>query len=372
MGGNQNGGRLEMLKDKESGQSIIIIAAIVVVLLALVALVVDVGNAYAHRRMVQNAVDAGALAGARRLADRYIGEAVTELQILRDIETFAQENGLEREKVQAWFIDSEGEIVETVDRVRIAPPSSAEGVKVAGDLPFTTYFAHLLGFPRMTASTTANAWVLAGPCSARNLFPVIVSTDTFTDTETPGIPDVGVVYTLWDKNNKAAPGNFGWIYWEDRDGTNHCEIEIPDCAQGPQVSVLGPNITDNSRSGTWSKGDWIHGDVGVNMEPALDELAPYFEGNPQPTVYLPLFDEVQATGNNALYHIYAFAGFRLRCAFSSKNHFIEYLPGDCDPCNTGSSKDKCIRGEFVEMVAGSGLDGCEDTGVYIPSFRKPR
>jgi len=356
-----------MLREKESGQSIIIIAGIVVVLLALVALVVDVGNAYAHRRMVQNAVDAGALAGARRLADRYIGEPVTELQILRDIETFSEENGLEPKRVQAWFIDSEGEIVDTVDRVRVAPPSSAEGVKVAGDLPFTTYFAHLLGFSRMTASTTANAWVLAGPCSAMNLFPVIVSRATFTETE--GTPKVGQVYTLWDKNDKAAPGNFGWIYWADGDDTNRCP---GGCPQGPQVTVLGPNIVDNSRSGVWEVGDWIHGDVGVNMQPTLEEIFPYIMGDPWPVVYLPLYDEVAKTGNNALYHISGFAGFRLRCAFNSKNHYVERFPGDCAPCNKGSSNDKCIRGEFVRMVTGSGQDGCDDTGVYIPSFRKPR
>jgi hypothetical protein len=356
-----------MKREKESGQSIIIIAGIVVVLLALVALVVDVGNAYAHRRMVQNAVDAGALAGARRLADRYIGEPVTELQILRDIETYSQKNGLERERVQAWFIDSEGEIVDTVDRVRVAPPGNAEGVKVAGDLPFATYFAHLLGFSRMMASTTANAWVLAGPCSAMNLFPVIVARATFT--ETTGTPVIGEVYTLWDKKDKAAPGNFGWIYWEDGDDVNRCP---GGCTQGPQVKVLGPNIVDNSRSGVWQIGDWIHGDVGVNMEPALDEIAPYILGDPWPEVYLPLYDQVRGTGNNALYRISGFAAFRLRCAFNSKNHLIERFPGDCAPCNTGSSNDKCIRGEFVRMVTNFGQDGCEDTGVYIPSFRKPR
>jgi len=374
MGGKQIGGMPEMLKNEESGQSIIIIAAIVVMLLALVALVIDVGNAYAHRRMVQNAVDAGALAGARRLADRYIGIPVTEYQILEDIKTFAEENGLDRNVVKAWFIDSEGEIVQPITGGKWAPPGEAEGVKVAGDLPFSTYFAHLLGFSRMTASTTANAWVLGGPCTAFNLFPVIVSSDTFSETEKPGLPDIGEEYTLWDKNDKAAPGNFGWIYWKDGDGDNHCP---GDCDQGPQVSVLSPNIVDNSRSGYWSIGDWIHGDVGVNMQPALDELAPYIppeedEDAEWPTVYLPLFDEVKRTGNNALYHISAFAGFKLLCAFSSQNHYLERKAGDCEPCDTGSSAFKCIRGVAVSHVVPSALDACEDTGVYFPSFRKPR
>ena len=65
------------------------------------------------------------------------------------------------------------------------------------------------------------------------------------------------------------------MYWEDGDGVNRC----PDgCPQGPQVTVLGPNIQDTSRSGGWAVGDWVHGDVGVNMNPLLDELAPKLEG----------------------------------------------------------------------------------------------
>ncbi|MGD9146084.1 MAG: pilus assembly protein TadG-related protein, partial [Anaerolineae bacterium] len=98
-----------MPKDRESGQSIIIIAAAVVVLLALVALVVDVGNAYAQRRRAQNAVDAAALAGARRLAERAIGEVVLEIHVLNDVNRFADENGLDPKVVDAWFIDADGD-----------------------------------------------------------------------------------------------------------------------------------------------------------------------------------------------------------------------------------------------------------------------
>ncbi|HSR29677.1 MAG TPA: pilus assembly protein TadG-related protein, partial [Anaerolineae bacterium] len=259
-----------MQQDRESGQSIIIIAASVVILLALVALVVDIGNAYAHRRMVQNACDAAALAGARKLADRALGEPVLEILVLNEIETYAEKNGLDRNVVQAWFIDRNGERLETVDPWLGPAPGDAEGVEVAGDLPFTTYFAHMLGFAEMTASTTAKAWVLSGPCTAGGLFPVTVSTDTFTKTN--GTPEIGPIYTIWDHDKPNAPGNWGFLYWEDGDGENRC----PDgCPQGPQVSVLGPNIQDNSRSGGWSVDDWVHGDPGTNMNPLLDEMAPY-------------------------------------------------------------------------------------------------
>ncbi len=54
------------LKDEE-GQSLIQVALMLVVLIGFVALAVDVGNAYAQRRRMQNAADAGALAGAYEL-----------------------------------------------------------------------------------------------------------------------------------------------------------------------------------------------------------------------------------------------------------------------------------------------------------------
>ncbi len=51
----------------ESGQTLILIAAALVVLLGFLALAVDLGMLYAERRAMQNAADAGALAGARAM-----------------------------------------------------------------------------------------------------------------------------------------------------------------------------------------------------------------------------------------------------------------------------------------------------------------
>ena len=366
-----------MLKDRENGQSIIVIALAVVVLLALVALVVDVGNAYAHRRMVQNATDAAALAGARRLAERSIGEPVLEIQVLNDIETYAEKNGLEREVVRAWFISAEGERLETVDPWLGPAPGDAEGVEVWGDLPFSTYFAHLLGFPQLTAGTKAKAWVLFGPCNSDNLFPVTVSTGTFT--ETAGIPEVGRVYTLWQ--DKLDAGNWGFLRWQDgSEACNYCQSKAEvccrspgDCPQGPDAPNLTLNI-DSLHSGNWQVGDWVCGAPGRNVAAnnVLDALFPYVTDDRQ--VIIPLFDEKAGTGNRMRFRIFAFAAFKLRCVFAGKNHYIERFPelDDCGPCDTGSSADKCIRGEFVELVIPGGQDGCEDTGIAIPSFRKSR
>jgi hypothetical protein len=359
-----------MWKDRESGQSLIIITLIVIVILALVALVVDVGNAYAYRRMVQNACDAAALAGARRLAERGIDEQeVLEIQVLRDIERFAGENDLERDKVRAWFIDHDGDQIQRVYPSADPVPEAAEGVEVAGDRPFDTYFAHLLGFPRMTASTTAKAWVLTGPCSGDNLFPLTVSTGVFSNTA--GVPEIGYTYTLWDHNDPHSPGNWGWLYWEDGDGNCRCPYPDECCPQGPSARDLEDNMVDTSRSGNWAVGDWVSGAPGVVVGGVLDVLFPYVTDEPWPMVIIPLYDQMRGTGNNTKYRIGGFAAFQLNCVYSSRGHYRE-RDGACAPCDTGSSDDKCIRGQFVEMVEPSGLDGCMETGISIPSFRQPR
>ncbi|NLF75241.1 MAG: pilus assembly protein, partial [Chloroflexi bacterium] len=53
----------------QNGQTIVWLALILVVLLGMTALAIDVGGAYATKRQLQNAADAGALAGARAFCE---------------------------------------------------------------------------------------------------------------------------------------------------------------------------------------------------------------------------------------------------------------------------------------------------------------
>jgi hypothetical protein len=350
-------------KRTESGQSILVIAFIVMILLALVAVVVDVGNAYAHRRIVQNAVDAAAMAGVRQLAFRGTGDppmTVLHIQVSNVINDFAEDNGLNRDDVRAWFVNDEGTRVDAVHQSLSPVPQNAVGVEVEGDLPFETYFAHLLGFPTMTVTADSNGYVQTGPCSGNCLFPVVLAGSTFAD-EPGGKPVVGKVYKLWD-DGQLAPGNFGWAYWVDGDG--QLRGTPP---QGPQVTVLSPNILDTCRSGAWEVGDWVHGDCGVNFQPVLDELNQRIQNSLPVTVTIPIYDEVTEQGNNTVFHIAGFAAFRLVCAHSSRAHYA----GDCGP-DANQDNEKYLTGEFVRMVTTGFEDGCFDGGISGVSFRPPK
>ena len=58
---------LKTLADKR-GQALVIIALVMVVVVAMAAVALDGGHAFMQSRRMQNAADAGALAGARELA----------------------------------------------------------------------------------------------------------------------------------------------------------------------------------------------------------------------------------------------------------------------------------------------------------------
>jgi hypothetical protein len=352
--------------ESERGQSILIIAFVVVVLLALIALVVDVGNAYAHRRMVQNAVDAAAMAGARMLAFRGRTEPlepVLHIEVATAVYVYARENGLEQDAVRPEFILENGTRTPVLPQSYAEVPRTAVGVAVEGDLPFDTYFAHLLGFRTMQATADSAAYHIWGPCSVDDcLFPVIVDIGIFD--QTGGVPDTNYEYILWDQTLEL-PGSFGWIYWVDGEGNMRGESP-----QGPEVNSLRPNLLDNCRSNGWRATEWVHGDVGVNFQPVLDILEEYVISGE--TVAIPLYNDLDMQGNNGVFQIAGFGEFLLTCAHSSRAHYVEAHEGACGP-EPNKDNRKYLAGYFVAEHFAEGFeDGCMDTGVTGVSFRPPK
>ena len=77
-----------VLRGRE-GQTIVLVAVFMLALLAILALAIDVGHVYAERRRMQNAADAGALAGAREICFGDQGAAALTAQ------QYAEDNGAE-------------------------------------------------------------------------------------------------------------------------------------------------------------------------------------------------------------------------------------------------------------------------------------
>lgn len=162
-----------MRKRSERGQSLAIMTIGIIAFLAMLALVLDGGMAFANRRLAQKAADAGALAGAREmcleedpiLAAQLADQAAREYAITR--------NGASSATV---FVDTDAKTVDVVTTV-----------------PFQTAFAHLLGFSQITTDADAQAgcvspgWGEGVLPTAWACQPPAVGTSTSTDCEMQAI-----------------------------------------------------------------------------------------------------------------------------------------------------------------------------------------
>ncbi|MEA3374755.1 MAG: Tad domain-containing protein [Chloroflexota bacterium] len=149
--------------DKERGQILVQVALMVVVLFAFVALALDVGHVYAGRRRMQNAADAGALAGAQAICfDRLSEDEAKEV---------AREYAVERN-------DSQGADVGVVSSIGAA---AGYTVTVVTSQTLDTFFAGVINID--TAHVRAQAVARCGPASAaRQVWPLAFDYDTFTNT----------------------------------------------------------------------------------------------------------------------------------------------------------------------------------------------
>ncbi len=156
---------------RQDGQTLILVALAMVALMAMLALAVDVGHLYAERRRLQNAADAGALAGARELCFGDPGMAITTAQ-----EYAVVRNGAESADVtivDGWTVDVLAQ--ETVNH----------------------FFAGVIGVPQ--TDVVAEAAAMCGAANkACGLWPVAFALDLWNDNLDAGC---GVPFYVWTGNN---------------------------------------------------------------------------------------------------------------------------------------------------------------------------
>ena len=130
-------------RGNDRGDTLITVAILLMTLLAMLAVAIDVGVGYAQRRLMQNAADAGALAGAWVLAegarDAEIEAAVREYTIVQN----------HAESFVASYIPSDQEIGHG------SIPANTTGVKVTASSTVQTFFAGLIGFNTISADAEA-------------------------------------------------------------------------------------------------------------------------------------------------------------------------------------------------------------------------
>jgi Flp pilus assembly protein TadG len=166
---------LKPILGREQGQSIVVIALLIVGLVAMLGLVIDGGNAYLQRRRMQNAADAGALAGARTLGMGSNHSAQMECAIRQSIETYAKLNETPgpspdptchslNSNVKAYFVDKTGAQVGVEVGLNGGVPGQATGVSVRTQISFATFFLGVVN--ESLGSAAAGAAAMTGPAGS--------------------------------------------------------------------------------------------------------------------------------------------------------------------------------------------------------------
>lgn len=288
---------------REEGQNMVVVALAMVAMLAFLALVLDGGFAYAQRRRMQNAADAGTLAGARELALEG-----TDSQIYAKIDEYTRvRNGAT--SFEATYMPG-GEPI----GAGTVPPD-AIGVRVEAVVAFPTFFAGVIGINELTVQ--AQAATQYGPLGAGGaLLPMAVNWADF---------EYGTEYELiadW-----LGPGGFGWLDW---------------------TYDLYADICNPENSGIKNVGDWVNSYPGWSIGQAKRALEDCWMSRPEEErhVTVIVYDYTEGSGSNLRYHVAGFAEFVI----------TEY---------DFSGADKWVEGYFQNHVeAGAVNPGGSDYGVY--------
>jgi len=190
----------------EKGQSFVLVAFALLAMLAFGALAVDASFAYVQRRQMQNAADAGALAGSRRLglyqADP-TSPPLTNGELYDTIAeyTIGRNQADELEAYYALWDGTRGAPILKGD-TSLAPRDGNEtgGVIVIAKKQFRSFFAAFLRRYILGASAIATSQC-AGVKTVTGLAPIAVRETEF---------QVGDTYRLWDSNREAS-ANRGWL-----------------------------------------------------------------------------------------------------------------------------------------------------------------
>jgi Flp pilus assembly protein TadG len=377
----------------ERGQVLPFMALAMVAIVAMVALVLEGGNAFAQQRITQNAADAAANAGAVVLAERLGGAVRTDGNVQTAVNQVATANTLLAPV--AYYTDiggrllaSDGSFAASKASAKVVGsgdpiPSNTAGVQAGGTRSFDTFFAGVLGFGQFNASAEATVvtGILDGICPAEAgcgilpvTFPVLVET--------------------CDGQSDLIPGENEWaiVGIDARTGAN--EAIVPLCTTAPG-SVgwldLGPgNLAQEivtPTNGSFDLPTWLQTQPG-NVSSVESEINDNYAGE---IVLIPMFDGTcrvqpagtalsdcpngqEGVGNNSWYHIPKFTAFFLDEAFVQGN-----VTGPCNsapgsPFVGGNGAVNCLKGWFTRYITqgpviSGPIDPANPTAIGIQLIR---
>jgi len=409
------------LQRGEGGQALVLVIGALTAILAMVALIVDGGNAYVNQRSAQNTSDSAADAGATILSVNINANTKTDTDVATAVTAAAISNG--SGPVVAYYTDIEGSMLTAAGTTtaslgsavqvgssagNVIPPcvdpakcvgGLASGVRALATKPFNTFFAGVVGISTLTASAeaTAVAGYLPNRCDSDEgcvLLPVTFAL-TANTCDNSGDTVNGLPWVIpttknstgdpYDERNevilslcKQSPGAVGWLDFGVTGCNLACMIEDPQ--QGSvvlptwfQTQPGNPNNLDDELSEYWGDvlGKVDAGDV-VVLIPMFDETcwSPAFGTDCEyPT---PQVCSKPPNGNNTYFRMPFLVGFLLDRTYTSGSNTNECNSTPGAPLVGGNGANGCFKGWFTkivgpgEVVVGPGPGGpATPTGVQL-------
>jgi Flp pilus assembly protein TadG len=315
----------------EKGQSVVIVAAALVGLLALTGLAIDGGNLFWQRRRAQNAADAGAMAGTRILAQIIAtcqdGDSSRDAQVAQAVTEFVGINGFSTSNgstISAWYVNKNSERLGSVGDLGSSTggeiPISTTGVEVQVNADIDTYFLKVVGIDGAPVSAAATAMTGKIIQLTGGIMPFAVPDEAlgmegddfvvFEDNhETGGMFCENKTNCIGDPaSDDSHRGwlNLNYIYNKDHLSQTDAfyrtwEQNVPNrgCGPYPERSI-DDGIVGWAGDGCpypfpifagaagQTSGDFIHGSPGARQS-SLSEIVQTWNGS---TVYAPVFDFV--------------------------------------------------------------------------------
>lgn len=336
------------LVHKKSGQSIPLIALMLVVVLGMVGLSVDVGNTYAEQRSAVRATNAAALAGMSTLIaggdDQAVANTISaslqsnNIKVAVGNDTSA-EPGLR--VVEAHYMGPDGTYLSDcwIGRCNVVPPGVAYiQVKLSGTV--STYFARVVG--RDTLPVSANAF--SAQCLPINgVYPIAIKNSdldangwvewdgvkngTYSDSN---IQNKTMRRIYLNEDNKSSE-RFSLLQWSASNngidafqdaGTLGRDFE--EVTPWPDTNTTAPaNYPLAPKQVTL--GDWIQGNSngGVNwasVRAALDQ-----QRAAKTVLTLPIYDGTVESGSTSAFHLARLGQFYVHSVGGANDKYIELV-----------------------------------------------
>ncbi len=322
---------INLTSRRERGQALVLVALMAIALVAFVGLALDGAQLFEHRRVMQNAADAGAMAGAYGL-----GNAMAGAVIAGQVQSYTVGGGGIGNRADAW----DGVYLPSGNNIKTASYAPDDNcVRVTTYVTFPTYFIGIIGFDAL--DTSARATACTGPIATTSspLWPIVVMTPTV-----PWVYDQNVnLYfdSSTGNSNTYSPGTFGWI---DFNGNTNLPNELDNWITNTYTGSYFVHAWDPpcDATGAWagmlSLGQCVETKNGVAFNPEV----PYLQSKIGMTVTILLADGGNPTGNK-MYHIVSFARF----------YVVDVVSGGTNSYITGKFRHFVLPGEIC-------LSNCND------------